>query len=127
MLIRNLLDCPEFKAGDNTLLRELFHPDKQAIALQYSFAHATVPVGKTSTPHALKTSEVYYILSGEGKMHIQDEVQLVKPGDGIYIPPHARQFIENIGTEPLMFICIVDPAWQPEDEIVYASSEQDQR
>ena len=119
MLIRKLFDCPEFIAGDGTQLRELLHPDKQDIALRYSLAHAVVPTGKVSTPHALKTSEVYYILEGQGEMHIDDEVSRVEPGDAVYIPPHARQYIRNTGTVPLIFICLVDPAWRAEDETVF--------
>ncbi|MEM8806814.1 MAG: cupin domain-containing protein [Cyanobacteria bacterium P01_G01_bin.38] len=119
MLIRKLMECEEFVAGDDTLLRELLHPDKQPIELRYSLAHAIVPVGKTSTPHSLTTSEVYYILSGQGEMSIDDERQLVEPGDAVYIPPNAVQFIQNCGEEPLVFICIVDPAWRKEDETVY--------
>ena len=119
MLIQKLSECSEFTAGDGTLLRELLHPDKQAIALRYSLAHAIVPVGQTSLPHALTTSEVYYILSGQGQMHINDECQAVEPGDTVYIPPNAKQFIHNSGTEPLVFICLVDPAWRKEDETIY--------
>ncbi|MEA5419247.1 cupin domain-containing protein [Spirulina sp. CCNP1310] len=119
MLIRALADCEEFIAGDHTRLRELLHPDKQPLDLRYSLAHATVAPGETSTPHALTTSEVYYILQGKGQMHIGEEVATVKPGDAIYIPPEAHQYIENIGTEPLIFLCIVDPAWQARDEIVF--------
>jgi mannose-6-phosphate isomerase-like protein (cupin superfamily) len=119
MLIRKLLDCPEFTAGDGTKLRELLHPDKQDIALRYSLAHAIVPVGQVSTPHSLTTSEVYYILEGEGEMHIGEETSLVKPGDAIYIPPNARQYIRNTGSGPLVFICLVDPAWQKADETVF--------
>jgi mannose-6-phosphate isomerase-like protein (cupin superfamily) len=119
MLIRKLQDCPEFVAGDNTLLRELLHPDKQPIDLRYSLAQAIVPPGKTSFCHALRTSEVYYILSGVGEMHIDDEVQSVEPGDAVYIAPNARQYIENVGDVPLVFICIVDPAWRIEDEVVF--------
>lgn len=119
MLIRKLQNCPEFMAGDSTRLRELLHPDKQSIALRYSLAHAIVPIGETSQPHSLTTSEVYYILSGRGEMHIDQEVQQVEPGDAVYIPPHARQFIRNLENEPLIFICIVDPAWRQEDETVY--------
>ncbi|MFM7477676.1 MAG: cupin domain-containing protein, partial [Microcystis aeruginosa] len=58
MLIRKLLECEEFIAGDHTRLRELLHPDKQPLNLRYSLAHAQVDVGETSTPHALKTAEV---------------------------------------------------------------------
>lgn len=123
MLIQKLSECPEFTAGDGTLLRELLHPDKQAIALRYSLAHAIVPVGQTSLPHALTTSEVYYILGGQGEMHINDECQTVEPGDTIYIPPNAKQFIHNSGTEPLVFICLVDPAWRKEDETIYPSND----
>lgn len=107
-------------AGDGTQLRELLHPAKQPLNLRYSLAHAIVPSGQTSLPHALTTSEVYYILSGTGEMHINDEARLVEPGDAIYIPPNARQFIQNNGSEPLVFICIVDPAWRQQDETIYA-------
>jgi mannose-6-phosphate isomerase-like protein (cupin superfamily) len=119
MLIRKLNDCEEFIAGDRTILRELFHPDKQPVNLGYSLAHAIVSVGDTSQPHSLTTSEVYYILSGVGEMHINNKTQIVEVGDAIYIPPDAKQFITNTGSEPLIFICIVDPAWRKEDETVY--------
>jgi len=120
MLIQKLNACAEFVAGDGTLLRELLHPEKQPLDLRYSLAHAIVPVGRSSIPHRLETSEVYYILSGQGEMHIDGESQVVEPGDAVYIPPRAKQSIHNDGIEPLMFICIVDPAWHKEDETVYA-------
>lgn len=119
MLVRKLEDCEEFIAGDGTQLRELLHPDKQPLELRYSLAHAVVPVGQTSIPHALTTSEVYYILSGTGEMQIDEESQRVEPGDAVYIPPGAKQFIRNCGQAPLVFICIVDPAWRKEDETIY--------
>jgi mannose-6-phosphate isomerase-like protein (cupin superfamily) len=122
MLIRQLNNCEEFIAGDGTYLRELLHPDKQPLALRYSLAQAILPVGQTSKPHALKTSEVYYILSGTGEMHIDQESQAVGMGDAIYIPPNARQYIHNSGQEPLVFICIVDPAWRQEDELIFAAN-----
>ena len=119
MFVQKLNSCEEFIAGDSTILRELLHPDKQPLVLRYSLAHATLPVGETSQLHSLKTSEFYYILSGSGEMHIDDETHIVEPGDAVYIPPDARQFIRNSGSEPLVFICIVDRAWRKEDETVY--------
>ncbi|HEY9698278.1 MAG TPA: cupin domain-containing protein [Trichocoleus sp.] len=119
MLIQKLNACEEFVAGDGTLLRELLHPDKQPIELRYSLAHAIVAPGQTSIVHSLKTSEVYYILSGTGEMRINNETQVVQPGDAVYIPPDAQQSIHNGGTEPLIFLCIVDPAWQKADETIY--------
>lgn len=118
MLIRKLKDCLEFTAGDATQLRELLHPDKQPIDLRYSLAHAIVQPGQTSKPHALRTSEVYYVLSGRGEMHIDDQQAMIEPGDAVYIPPLARQYVRCTSSEPLIFLCIVDPAWRAEDESV---------
>lgn len=116
MFIRDLRDCAEFIAGDDTILRELLHPEKAELNLRYSLAHARVLPGKSSYRHKLKTSEVYYILEGEGLMHIDDEAEIVKPHQAVYIPPGAIQFIENTGGSDLVFLCIVDPAWREEDE-----------
>ncbi len=123
MFIRKLSECEEFIAGDSTRLRELLHPDKQPLDLRYSLAHAVIPVGETSTPHSLKTSEVYYILHGQGEMHIDEQRQMVEVGDAVYIPPQTKQYIRNCGGEPLVFICIVDPAWRKEDETVYPEAQ----
>jgi mannose-6-phosphate isomerase-like protein (cupin superfamily) len=118
MLIVDLQNCQEMIAGDRTLLRELLHPDKRGVTIRYSLAHATLKPGETSRPHTLKTSEVYYILEGEGVMQIEHEFARVRPGQAIYIPENSRQFIENTGSSELKFLCIVDPAWRREDEVV---------
>ncbi len=118
MFIKDLKDCEEFIAGDNTILRELLHPDKADINLRYSLAHAILKPGLTSKLHKLTTSEVYYILEGEGTMRINDEYAKVIPGQAVYIPPYAKQCIKNTGNVDLKFICIVDPAWRIEDEEV---------
>jgi mannose-6-phosphate isomerase-like protein (cupin superfamily) len=118
MFIRELQDCEEFIAGDNCALREILHPDKENVALRYSLAHATVKPGDTTWRHRLKTSEIYYILAGEGDMHIENETAPVCPGSTVYIPPMAAQCITNSGNTDLKFICIVDPAWCAKDEEV---------
>ncbi len=118
LFIRGLDDCETFIAGDETILKEILHPDKADLTLRYSLAHAVVRPGNASLPHLLKTSEVYYILSGTGCMFIDADSAEVGPGHTVYIPPNAVQYIENTGDEDLAFLCIVDPAWQPEDEEV---------
>ena len=119
MLIVDLQNCQEIIAGDHTTLREVLHPDQEGAKIRYSLAHATLKPGEISRPHALKTSEVYYILEGEGLMHIEGEPARVRPGQSIYIPPNSRQFVENTGDSDLKFLCIVDPAWRKEDEEVF--------
>lgn len=116
MLIKDLKDCSEIIAGDGAILKELLHPAKDNFKAGYSLAHAVVRLGETSKSHKLKTSEVYYILSGEGIMHIDDDSAKVVANQAVYIPPHAKQYIENTGKGDLKFLCIVDPAWRAEDE-----------
>lgn len=116
MLTIDLAELPQFTAGDGTILREFLHPDKMDIELRYSLAHAVLKPGEVSAPHRLKTSEVYYILEGEGSMHIDKESKKVRPGQVVYIPPRALQHIANTGKTDLKFLCIVDPAWRAEDE-----------
>ena len=164
MLIKDLNHCEEFIAGDDSLLRQLLHPDEAnvdfhrdpsgnlpsehgepgtrlrvrvapralpgegatgypcagvpLIACRYSLCHATVKPGQTTRPHRLRTSEVYYILGGQGLMSIDGESEAVRPGQAIYIPPHSTQYIQNTGSSDLTFLCIVDPAWREEDEEV---------
>jgi mannose-6-phosphate isomerase-like protein (cupin superfamily) len=121
MFIRCLRDCEEFTGGDRSILRELLHPDKADLAIRYSLAHARVRPGETTTPHRLQTAEVYYIMEGRGRMHIDAEISEVGVGCAIYIPPRSVQHIENIGPGELVFLCIVDPAWRVEDEEVPAA------
>ena len=121
MLVKYLKDCQKFIAGDDSILRELLHPDKMEVQVRYSLAHAKVPVGQKTKPHRLRTSEIYYILSGDGLMHIDGESLEVGPECAVYIPPNAIQYIENLGNCELEFLCIVDPAWQQSDEEVFDS------
>lgn len=118
MLIKRFANQKEIIAGDNCILRELLSSTNDKVESRYSLAWAKVPVGKTTLKHAMKTTEVYLILKGRGKMHVNDEAEEVGVHDTIYIPPNAVQCIENTGDEELEFICIVDPAWRAEDEII---------
>lgn len=119
MFHKKLEEAPVFVAGDHTHLRELMHPSHDQVAIGYSLAHAAVPVGKASLPHKLVSSESYYILQGKGRMHIEETSFEVEKDSVFLVPPHALQYIENIGEEELVFLCIVEPFWQEaEEEIV---------
>ena len=49
-------------------------------------------------------------------MHVDSESAEVHSGQAVYIPPNSIQYIANTGKSDLEFLCIVDPAWRPEDE-----------
>lgn len=117
MSIKSIDNCSYTQVMDKTNLCELLHPKNENIEIGCSLAHAILEPGKASLPHKLnKSVEVYYILEGEGKMHIDNESAPVKPGDAIYIPPGSSQWIENLGDDPLKFLCVVTPPWQENDE-----------
>jgi mannose-6-phosphate isomerase-like protein (cupin superfamily) len=116
MLIKKLSECKEIISGDKCILRELINPLKDDTAIRYSLAHAKVEPGEKSVPHKLKNTELYYIMQGEGVMHIDKETAEVKENDAVYIPPNAVQYIENTGEKDLVFLAIVDPPWCAEEE-----------
>jgi mannose-6-phosphate isomerase-like protein (cupin superfamily) len=119
MLIRRLENLKEIIAIDETILREIINPvhDEGNLKLGYSIAHAIVKPGNASLSHRIKTSsEIYYILKGNGCMYVDEESEDARPGDTIYVPPNAIQYIENTGDTDLVFLCIVYPSWRAEDE-----------
>ena len=118
MLIKDQNHCQEIVAGDKTLLKELLSPYQDDIKMDCSIALARLEPGKSSVPHQLHSAEVYYIIQGTGDMHINGESNLVSQGHIIYIPPKATQSIQNTGSIDLTFVCIVDPAWRQEEEII---------
>lgn len=118
MLIKKLSEIETFVAGDQTLLKEVLNPSVSETSIQYSIAHAVVKPAQCTLAHRLRSSETYYILSGEGEVCINDEKQIVEESNLVYIPPMALQCIRNIGETDLVFLCICDPAWRKEDEII---------
>ncbi|HVG02832.1 MAG TPA: cupin domain-containing protein, partial [Nitrospira sp.] len=104
MLSTHLRQCPEFLAGDRTRLRELLHPAKASLALGYSLAHGFLDPGEQSLPHRLKSSEVYYFIAGRGAMKVESDSREVEAGSVVYVPPGAKQCLENSGTVPIEFL-----------------------
>ena len=51
-------------------------------------------------------------------MKVEAESVRVEAGSVIYVPPGAKQALENNGTDPIEFLCLVDPAWTAADEAI---------
>lgn len=113
-----LQDRPEFLAGDHTKLREILHPAKYPLDLGYSLAHGRLSPGQRSKQHVLRSSEVYYFISGQGRFTIDDQITSIEAGTTVYVPSGGKQYLENTGTMDIEFLCLVDPAWREEDETV---------
>jgi len=118
MFVKKNLDATEFEAADKTILRELVHPVNDNLTIGYSVARARLPIAKASLPHRLASSELYYILNGKGKLHIDDTYVALEKGDSALVPANALQYIENVSDDELLFLCIVEPYWRPETELL---------
>lgn len=118
MDIRNRDRVESFTTKDGSEIRELLAHRNSCIAKQ-SLAEARLPVGASTTPHYHPlTEEIYYILVGEGRMRIGDEMSQVGPGDAIAIPPGAEHQITNTGRETLVFLCCCAPAYEHADTVL---------
>jgi mannose-6-phosphate isomerase-like protein (cupin superfamily) len=88
-------------------------------ARNQSLAEATLPPGAATEPHLHPTTEeIYYVLRGVGRMTLGTERRAVRPGDGILIPPGTPHSIENVGREPLTFLCCCAPPYSHEDTVL---------
>lgn len=118
MIVKKLHGLNKIEGGEGTMISQIFHPHNTLSCIGYSISHCTIKPKKRSKRHKMKTSEIYYILDGTGLMHVDDESQTVSKNDAVYIPSFSVQFIENTGSSDLKFLCIVDPAWKQEDQIM---------
>jgi len=109
MDIINRAHAAPFITKDSSQIRELLAYRNSAIRNQ-SLAEATVVVGGATQEHYHpKSEEIYYILSGTGRMKIGGELREVRPLDAIAIPPGARHKIWNMGPEALVLLCCCAP------------------
>ncbi len=118
MSIQKNSEIPAVDGNEGTKIKQYFHPHNTLNGVRFSLSQFTLIQGKSSLRHKLQSSEIYYILEGAGTLRIDKESISVKKDDSVYVPPMSEQFIENTGTSDLKFLCIVDPAWKTEDEII---------
>jgi len=118
MSIRKNSEIDSIVGNEGTKIKQYFHPHNTLNGINYSLAQFTLEPGEKSKLHKMSSSEIYYILEGEGKLTIDGESYLLQKDDSVYVSPNAKQFIENSGNKILKFLCIVEPAWKASDEIL---------
>ena len=118
MDIRNLQSVESFTTKDGSQIRELLAYRNSAIRNQ-SLAEARLPIGASTTLHYHPQSEeIYYILTGKGRMLLGDETAVVGPGDAVAIPSGLVHQIVNVGREPLVFLCCCAPGYEHADTVL---------
>jgi mannose-6-phosphate isomerase-like protein (cupin superfamily) len=118
MDIINRATTVPFTTKDGSEIRELLAYRNSSIRNQ-SLAEATIAVGTATQEHYHpKSEEIYYILSGNGRMKLGAELREVGPLDAIAIPPGAPHKIWNIGQTPLVLLCCCAPAYENDDTVM---------
>lgn len=72
-------------------------------------AIAHLDPGKELESHVDPMEEIYFVLSGTGIMHVDDEQQQVNPGDATWIPVGSAHSLFNNGTEACVILVVASP------------------
>jgi len=116
MVIRNWRDQVPYVGHKSKIIWTLFtragskDPDvpEQACLLSLGSLTRHVVQGRITTDyHAHENKEqVYYFVSGKGKMRIDDEEYLVTAGDAMHLPPQVRHQVVNDTEDDLEYLNI---------------------
>jgi len=118
MSLRKNSEIDSIQGNEGTKIKQYFHPHNTLNGINYSLAQFILESGKKSKLHKMSSSEIFYILEGIGILHVDGESHHLEKDDSAYVPPNSKQFIENVGTNDLKFLCIVEPAWKADDEVL---------
>lgn len=101
-------------------LRENMRGGRGTVAIKHLFkqdelngkarllAEITIPAGGSIGFHRHdQEEEIYYIISGQGKVLDQDETKAVGPGDAILTAGGKGHAVENTGVEPLVMMAVI--------------------
>ncbi|AJW70602.1 cupin domain-containing protein [Nitrosopumilus adriaticus] len=118
MSVQRNSEIKSIQGNEGTKIKQYFHPHNTLNGINYSIAQFTLESGMQSKPHKLKSSEIYYILEGSAVLTVDEEPHKIEKDDSLYISPNSKQFIKNVGSGDLRFLCIVEPAWKAENEVL---------
>ena len=118
MSVRKSSKIQSIQGNEGTKIKQYFHPHNTLNGINYSIAQFMLEPGKRSKLHKLRSSEIYYILEGRAILNVDENTHHLEKDDSVYVSPNSKQFIENEGSGNLRFLCIVEPAWKVENEIL---------
>jgi mannose-6-phosphate isomerase-like protein (cupin superfamily) len=118
MEISNRDRLTAFVTLDGSTIRELAGPSWTA-ARNQSLAEATVPVNGETIEHLHRTSEeIYYFVSGHGRIRLGEHESDVGPGDCIVIAPGTAHKLWAGPAGPLVLLCACSPAYSDADTVI---------
>jgi mannose-6-phosphate isomerase-like protein (cupin superfamily) len=98
-----------FEPDYNVLGRRLF-PWPGVESPGWEGAWVVLPAGEVSTAHSHDEAEVFFVVSGTGRLTIDAETRTVSAGDTVFIAPGSSHELVNDGPERVVYISIW---WMP--------------
>ena len=74
-------------------------------------ACATLAEGKEIEAHTDPMEEIYFVVSGEGKMTVGEDAKHVVPGDAVWVPAGSSHSLLNTGEGDCFILVVASPAW----------------
>jgi len=74
-------------------------------------AIANLAKGKTIESHRDPMEEIYFVLSGEGEMSVDEETRHVGPGDATWIPAGSAHSLTNSSEQDLLILVVASSNW----------------
>lgn len=105
-----------FIARDGALIYEFFRKTNPKIK-NFSIATGFLKPNQKAIPHYHKFSEeIYYILSGVGRVRVDDFIGKIKQGLTVYMPVRSIHALENTSRKnPLKVIAVSSPKYSDKD------------
>lgn len=91
-------------AGTGTSRQVLIGPDESP---NFAMRRFTMEPGGGMPPHTNSVEHEQYVLRGEARIGIGEDVMQVKKDDVVFIPAGTPHWYEAVGDEPFEFICLV--------------------
>jgi mannose-6-phosphate isomerase-like protein (cupin superfamily) len=118
MQIANLNSLESFITADGSSIHELAGP-AWTKARNQSLAEATVsPGGETAEHYHPRAEEIYYFVSGRGRMRLGKEEASVRAGDCVVIPPGTLHKLWNSQPDPMVLLCCCAPPYSHDDTVI---------
>jgi mannose-6-phosphate isomerase-like protein (cupin superfamily) len=115
---RSDVEAPLRKSSGETVYELIGSPAALGGTVGHSVAEIVIaPRGSSVRHHHLLSEETYYILSGEGRLVIDDRTTSVRPGDAGLILPGEPHQIFNERDEDLVLLAVSAPPWRSEDSV----------
>lgn len=121
MNVYNRSQIEAFAGDDGSIIRELAAPGNGPL-VRHSLAEIRHPPGTASREHYhTEAEEVYYVLKGQGAIHIDGQERTIGPGDVVVIIPGQRHKVWQKGEGDLVLLVTCVPAYSVE-EVVFSEN-----